>query len=184
MRVADSELLGRAQRGDNAAFNELVDRYARGLFRLAFSLVGNVADAEDVVQETLLGVFRRSKSFEGRSSVKTWLFRVLIRQTARHHRSKGRRKTLSIDELTETRALPGSREEPGRLAREVNTRLDVGAALETLSPEHREVVVLREFEGMSYAEMAEVLAIPGGTVESRLFRARQELKKRLEGYLP
>jgi RNA polymerase sigma-70 factor (ECF subfamily) len=183
LRATDPELLRRAQHGEDEALHELVDRHARSLFGLAFSLVGNAADAEDVVQETLLGAFRRLSAFEGRSSVKTWLTRILVRQAARHHRTRHVRRTVSIDHLSggSEGILAGRQEASG--PDEVNVRIDVMAALDTLSAEHREIIVLRELQGLSYAEITEVLGVAPGTVESRLFRARRELRERLEGYL-
>ena len=185
MRDGDSELVQRAQEGDDKALHDLVDRYTDGLFRLAFSLVGNAPDAEDVVQETFLGAFRRLEGFEGRSSVKTWLTRILLRQAARHHRRRSVRRTVPLD-------VGGRESEPGldtagtgpTTAEDVTMRMDVQEALGALSPDHREVVVLREMQGMSYAEIAEVLGVPAGTVESRLFRARRNLKELLKGYMP
>jgi len=175
--VTDLELVRRARQGDDACFHELVDRYAGLLFGLAFSLVGNASDAEDVLQETFLGALRGLGAFKGRCSVRTWLTRILLKQAARHHRSHRARQTVSLDDLS------GLSAQAARSSGETDVRMDVLAALETLSEEHRQVIVLREFQGMSYQEMAEVLGIPGGTVESRLFRARQELKERLKGYL-
>jgi RNA polymerase sigma-70 factor (ECF subfamily) len=160
------------ERGDEAEFHELVDRYADELYRLAASLVGNTADAEDVVQETFSGAFQAMPNFDGRSSVRTWLSRILVKQAAKWRRRRKVRRTVMLDA-----AAPGPNPEQG-------LRIDVLGALETLSPEHREVVALREFQGMSYEEMAEVLGVPRGTVESRLFRARQELRDRLKAYLP
>jgi len=171
----DSDLVHRAQQGEEAALHEVVDRHAAGLFRLAFSLVGNAADAEDVVQETFLGAFRGLSGFRGRSSLKTWLTRILMRQAARHHRSRAVRDTVSLDGLPDATA-PSTRS--------VDARLDVAAALDTLSPEHRQVILLRELQGMTYAEMADVLDVPRGTVESRLHRARRALQDQLGDYLP
>ncbi len=183
LHPTDLQLLKRARRGEEAAFHELVDRYARGLFQLAFSLVSNGADAEDVVQETFLGAFRGLGAFRECSSVKTWLTRILVRQAARCRRSRGIRKTVAInDSEASLSVLRG--QETNSQARDVDIRMDVLSGLETLSPEHQEVIALRELQGMSYQEMAEVLSIPRGTVESRLFRARQALRERLEGYLP
>ena len=181
--ASDSELVRAAQRSDDAAFHELVDRYAGLLFGLAFSLVGNAADAEDVVQETFLGALRGIRAFRERSSVKTWLSRILVKQAARHHRSRSKRATVQLDDLCEASTTVLRAPQAAPSTAELDTRTDVLAALETLSAEHRQVVVLRELQGMSYQEMAEVLGIPRGTVESRLFRARQELKERLKGYL-
>jgi len=155
-----------------AAFHELVDRYASEMFRLAVSLVGNATDAEDVLQETFAGAFQAMPEFEGRSSERTWLSRILIKQAAKWRRRRKVRRMLALDATA-----PGPSPEPG-------LRLDVLGTLETLSPEHREVIALREFQGMSYEEIAEVLGVPRGTVESRLFRARQELRERLKDYLP
>ena len=162
----------RRERGDEAAFHELVDRYANEMFRLAVSLVGNATDAEDVLQETFAGAFQAMPDFEGRSSVRTWLSRILVKQAAKWCRRRKVRRTVVLDA-----SAPGPSPEQG-------LRIDVLGALETLSPEHREVIALREFQGMSYEEIAEVLGVPRGTVESRLFRARQELRDRLRAYLP
>jgi RNA polymerase sigma factor (sigma-70 family) len=162
----------RRGRADEATFHELVDRYANEMFRLAVSLVGNAADAEDVVQETFAGAFQALPDFEGRSSVRTWLSRILVNQAAKWRRRRKVRRTVPLDATA-----PGPNPEQG-------LRIDVLGTLETLSPEHREVIALREFQGMSYEEMAEVLGVPRGTVESRLFRARQELRARLRAYLP
>jgi RNA polymerase sigma-70 factor, ECF subfamily len=168
----DIELLRRAEDGDSAAFHALVDRHASRLFRLAVSLVGNAADAEDVLQETFVGAFRGLKSFEGRASVKTWLTRILVNQAARWRRG---RRGRAGEQMPDSVAAPAGSPE---------SAIDVQAALGQLSSEHRQVLVLREFERMSYEEMAEVLDIPRGTVESRLHRARGELREKLKSYLP
>ena len=179
MEITDLELVSRARAGDSSAFHALVDRHAAYLYGVAASMVGNAADAEDVVQETLLGAFRGLRSFEGRSSVKTWLTSILIRQTAMRHRSLGRRPAASLDTVAEVE----SGQSAAPRTESTDTRLDLAAAIRTLSPEHREVIGLREFGGLSYEEIAEALGVPRGTVESRLFRARRELQERLREYL-
>ncbi len=166
----DIDLLHRSARGNARAFGALTDRHADRLFRLAFRLVGNAADAEDVLQEALCGAYRSSGRFEGRSSVKTWLTKILVAQAALWRRS--RRKTEPIDE--------GAAARPAR----PDVAIDVQEAIRKISAEHQEVLLLREFENLTYDEMAEVLSVPRGTIESRLHRARQELKERLKSYLP
>jgi RNA polymerase sigma-70 factor (ECF subfamily) len=168
----DIELLRRAGAGDSEAFHALVDRHAQRLYRLAVSLIGNAADAEDVLQETFIGAFRGLRSFEGRASVKTWLTRILVRQVAQWRRDQGRRKFERVGDLIAA-ASPSA-----------ESGLDVREAMELLSPQHREVLVLREFERMSYEEIAEAIDVPRGTVESRLHRARSELREKLKAYLP
>jgi len=184
VRRPDEKLLAAAREGDEAAFHELIDRHAEGLFRLAFRLVGDTMDAEDVVQEALMGAFEHLGRFEGRSTIKTWLTRILLRQAARCHRRRARHRAVSFEQASATAGdglgVPAG-ESPSD---DANRRLDVHRALQRISPDHREAVVLREFEGMSYAEMAEVLGVPQGTVESRLHRARQALRELLQGYLP
>jgi len=175
---ADLGLIKRAREGDRSAFHELVDRHAHSLFALAVSLCGNTADAEDIVQETFAGAFRGLQGFRGQASVKTWLTRILIRQTARHHRSSRSRKATLVPLEAASEAATGRASQHT----EADTRIDVTAAIRTLSPDHREVIVLRELQGLSYDEMAEVLEVPRGTVESRLFRARRELQERLKEY--
>jgi len=173
------ELVRQAAQGDSAAFHALVDRHAPELFRLAVSLSARRADAEDVVQETFIGAYHGLRRFDGRASVKTWLKRILMRQAARAwNKSKRGRSMLSIEAVD---ALPPRRQSRSATAL-VDNRVDVGAAIKTLAPEHREVIVMREFEQMSYCEIAEVLEVPIGTVESRLHRARAELRTKLGDY--
>jgi len=176
-RPSDSELLRRARGGDHAAFHELVDRYAAPLLRLAAWWVGNAADAEDIVQETFSGVFRGLGGFKGLSSVKTWMTRILVRQVAMHRRRRREPIRLFGAESSAAEAYVPS----GSHA--ADARMDVRAAIQALTPEHREVVLLREFQGRSYEQIAEVLGIPPGTVESRLFRARRAMQELLKDYL-
>jgi len=173
----DLELLRRARMGEEGAFHELVDRYSGTLFRLAFLLVGNEADAEDVVQETLLGAFRGLGRFRGESSVKTWLTAILVKRAQAHRRARSRGRTSPLKEAGESQGRM-----PNSPVQQADARMDVQAVLAALSAEHRQVLVLREYEGMSYDEIARALDMPRGTVESRLFRAREHLRRLLKGY--
>ena len=184
MDSSDADLLRRARQGHESAYCEMVDRYGDYLYRLAITLVGNEADAADVLQETFSGAFQHVRKFEGRASVKTWLSRILFRQAARCHRSRGRHMTVSLENVIES---PTAAHRGGSIRRlpqpDPATRIDILAAIETLPPIHREVIVLRELQGMKYREIADMLDVPRGTVESRLFRAREMLKKQLKDYL-
>lgn len=170
----DSELVHRARKGEHDAFHLLVDRHSGALYALAVSLVGNAADAEDVVQEALTAAFSGLKQFEERSSVRTWLTQILMRQAWRHYRQKRRAMLVR----PESRAHSPSQQ---RLA---DVRMDVTDAILKLEPEFREVIVLRELEAMSYDQIAAVLDVPKGTVESRLHRARRALQELLREHLP
>jgi len=183
LRPTDADLVRRARQGDELACHEIVDLYSNYLYRLAYSLVGNAADAADVLQETFSGAFRHLPSFKGRASIRTWLSRILLRQAARHHRSRRRHEMASLDAVAQVSQTPLGRGDSAPAARACDARMDVMAALQTLSPAYREIVVLRELRGMSYSEIADVLGVPPGTVESRLFRARRHLREQLKDYL-
>ena len=184
MHESDPELVQKIRRGDEAAFSELVRRHADSLLGMAFSLVGIRADAEDLVQETFMVALRRIQTFEGRSAFGTWLRGILVFKAAKLRRSRKVRASVPIhdhdgspdarraDESLSTRSASAA----------VDSRVDVTAMLDTLSDEHREIVVLRELQQFSYEEISKMLKIPIGTVESRLYRARQELRKRFGGY--
>jgi len=164
---SDADLLKQSRDGNEAAFRTLVDRHGRYLYGIAHSLLGNSADAEDVVQETLIAAL--NANFRGESSVKTWLVAILVNQSKMLRRKK--RPQALIEEVPKQSAAASS-----------DAKMDLTMMLETLSPEHRQIIVLRELERMSYAEIAAVLGVPQGTVESRLHRAREQLRERFAGY--
>ena len=176
MSVDDAELLKQIGRGDPAASRELLQRHGAYLYGVAHALVGNAADAEDLVQETLVGAL--GGTFRGESSLRTWLVRILTNQAGmlrrRPHRRAGH---VGLDEETPSPTGPAT---PGS---GVEAKLDLNTMLAALSLDHRQVLVLRELEGLSYEEIAKALHIPRGTVESRLHRARDELRKKFKGYL-
>lgn len=172
--VDDDELAAQAAAGNLDAFGSLFTRYARDVYRLALSLGHRRVDAEDLMQDTFLAALEGVGRFEGRSSVRTWLGAILVRQASRKRRYLRLRVT---EELDQAAALPGERSGDG-----AQQRLDAQAMLESLTPEHRTVLVLRELQGMSYDEIAEALGIPRGTVESRIFRARNLLRERFKEY--
>jgi len=177
-RKVDAGLLRQVAAGDGPAFHKLVDRHGDRLYRLARSLVGNAADAEDVLQEAFAGAFRGAAKFEGRASVKSWLTRIVITQAAKFWRSRRGKRDQPLEG---DGGASGGVVSAGTAS--VDAKLDLNACLQNLSEEHRQVLVLREIDGMAYEEMAEVLGVPRGTIESRLFRARAELKKRLKDYV-
>jgi len=169
---ADEVLVGLAQRGEGSAIGSIVDLHAPRLYAVALSLLGPGAhaDAEDAVQETLVAAVQRIAAFEGRSSLRTWLGHILVNRVSKLRRSRALRRVAPIP--ADAAAPPGAAE----------ARLDVRTMLESLSPEHREVLLLRELGGLSYQEIADALSVPRGTVESRLFRARRELRERYPDY--
>jgi RNA polymerase sigma-70 factor (ECF subfamily) len=180
---SDLELVKAAASGDDAAFHELIDRHAKTLFRVAMSMSHNRADSEDLLQETFVGAYRGLSRFDGRSSVKTWLTSILTKQAAKGwHRGRHHRGTLSIHAASGDRDVERTDASFTSESRTVavDTKIDVMQILQTLDEPHRQVLVMREIEGLSYDEMAKALNIPRGTVESRLHRARAEFRQRLK----
>ena len=181
MERSDPELVKAAASGDDAAFHALIDRHAKSLFRVAMSMSHNRADSEDLLQETFVGAYRGLSRFDGRSSVKTWLMSILTKQAAKGwHRGRHHRGTMSIhaasDEREADRADASLTSESRTVA--VDAKSDVMQVLASLDEPHRQVLVMREIDGLSYDEMAKALNVPRGTVESRLHRARAEFRER------
>ena len=182
---SEQELISRLKSGDSSAFHRLVDRFGNRLYGLAFSLLKNAEDAEDVVQETLSGAHRSIGAFQERASLWTWLVKILVRQAARSRRSLGARSQKlrlgsSVEDLERGGQLPPGFDQP--MSR-TDAKLDVMAMLEKLSPDQQEIIVLRELQQLSYDQISQSLGIPLGTVESRLYRARAELRQLLRGYV-
>ena len=167
----DAELIARIAQGDGAAFGVLAERLSPLLKRVLLRLGLEPAEVEDVGQETLVKLWHGSSSFRGRSSVSTWACRIAINQGITLLRNPRRRTADLPLEL----AVEGPE---GEIARR-ELAAEVRAAVLALSPALRAVVILREFEGFSYREMAEALEIPIGTVMSRLNEARGRLRRSL-----
>ncbi|GIW76861.1 MAG: RNA polymerase sigma factor [Phycisphaerae bacterium] len=163
---SDEQLLTRLS-VDPQAVRLLLERHGAYLQGLARSLTRSETEADDAVQETLMALLKAR--FDGRSSVRTFIVSILIRQAAVLRR-KRRGWLRIVPEVEET-------SDPKTGIQEVDARLDLATMLQKLAPEYREVIVLRELESMTYDEMAGVLGVPKGTVESRLHRAREQLKQ-------
>jgi RNA polymerase sigma-70 factor (ECF subfamily) len=176
--IDDTELLKQIGRGDPAAARALLERHGRYLFGVAHALTGNAADAEDLVQETLVGAL--GGTFRGESSLRTWLVRILTNQAGMLRRRPWKRAGhVGLDETPSPAAGPVGEAGPGG----TDAKLDLSTMLAALSLEHRQILVLRELQGLSYEQIAEALHVPRGTVESRLHRAREDLRKKFKGYL-
>ena len=176
---SDEHLLGRFAAGERAALDELFRRYRQPAYRVAFRLLGHEADALDAVQEGFVKALTHLQSFQGRSSFKTWLLRVVRNAALDLGRQRGRREALSLDaagdgESAHPRLLTADQASNGLDRADQRAALD--RALATLSDVQRQTFVLHADAGLSYREVAEALAISIGTVMSRLFYARQKLR--------
>lgn len=175
----DRDLIAAVIRGDEAAFGQLVERYKERVFRLLGRYCRDSVECEDLAQEVFLKVFRKLHTFKHDSQFYTWLYRVTVNAATDHlSRASSRRLKLVEDtevfergnEVCESPTAPLEKEEAGKVTREL---------VQQLPEKFRTILVLREFEGLSYTEIAEILEIRLGTVESRLFRARKRFKDAL-----
>jgi RNA polymerase sigma-70 factor (ECF subfamily) len=177
---ADARLVERCLSGDEAAWEDLVRTHTRRVYSICYRFTNSAADAEDITQEVFLRIFRSIKSFRSSEGTFTvWLGRLTRNLLIDHYRrTKTERVTDSIEEklgVLEERASPDSRADAMLSGREASEVLQ--AALQKLSPDLRETVVLRDLEGLEYRDIAEVLNVPEGTVKSRLNRGRAELAR-------
>jgi RNA polymerase sigma-70 factor (ECF subfamily) len=192
-REEDRLLVERARGGDQTAFRELFDRYHRRAYSLAYGMVHNSDDALDIVQDGFIKAHRYLDRFEGSSSFYTWFYRIVMNLSIDHIRKRKRARHVDFNDalshesdgpVGEDSLLPRILgQNPGKSLARKEVREQVAAALEELSENHRSVLVMREFEGLSYQEMAEVMNCSKGTIMSRLFHARKNMQKRLLEYM-
>jgi RNA polymerase sigma-70 factor (ECF subfamily) len=191
---AEAQFLERLKGGNAAAFNRLVEERHADIYALLYRLTEDAEEARDLTQETFLQAFRNIASFRGDADLRTWLYRIAVNQARNRWRWWKRRRrdrTVSLDAPagaeTETPLSAGLRDEdasdPEQIALARERQRALLSALRSLSRSYREVIVLRDIEGLSYEEVAQALEINVGTVKSRLSRGRVELRKRLEGSL-
>ncbi len=187
----DQELVERAKQGDHKAFRKLVERYQRKVYTIAFGVVRNPDTAMDVTQDAFVKVHRHLPNFKGNSSFYTWLYRIVINLCIDKKRRQARAAEVDYDDTLShgdgftdgpTLASTGI-DSPLKAAQRKELIAHMDQALDTLSDDHREILMLREVEGLSYEELSETLGIAKGTVMSRLFHARKNFQRSLSRYL-
>ena len=166
--------------GDANAFETLVTAYEKTVYNLALRMVGNPQDAEDMTQEAFLKAYNSLDSFRGDSKFSVWLYRIVSNVCLDHLRKKNRRSTVSLsvedDEGEEIQLdIPDTALSPEAMLEQKLTREAVRRGLQSLDEDARQILLLREIQGMSYEEIAQALSLESGTVKSRIFRARKKL---------
>lgn len=188
----DEKLVESCRKGDTDAFGVLVERHQKRMLNIAYRMVGDYEAACDVVQESFISAYKAIRKFRGEASFSTWLYRIVI-NTSRNRRKQMRTRRQwegrSLDDPIETEEGLLKNDPPSPEAspldrmerKEVQAR--VQACIDSLDPEFKEVLVLRDIQGFSYDEIRDILRVPDGTVKSRLFRARDGLKDCLKKHL-
>ena len=182
---ADQALVERVQNGDRRAFDLLVQKYQNRIAKLIARFVRNPADVQDVAQEAFIKAYRALPNFRGESAFYTWLYRIAINTAKNHLVAVGRKSpsyAVDVQEVEKYDASEWLKEyatpERELLADEI--QVTVNNALEVLPPDLREAITLREIEGLSYEDIAQVMDCPIGTVRSRIFRAREAIDEKLQ----
>lgn len=181
-RLSERALVLRAQSGDRQAFGELVSRYMRRAYYVALGLVGSHEDALDLSQEAFIRAYRARASIDPDRPFYAWLYQIVRRLCFNHIRDR-RTRRRKLEEATPWLAdvvgTTAASTDPARFTERAELRALLEAAIELLPEREREVLVLREFEGLKYREIADLLGIPIGTVMSRLYTARRNLAEQL-----
>ena len=179
-RSQEQQLVSAAQRGDMEAFEALIHLYEKRVFALTLRMCGNPEDAAEAAQEAFLAAWQGLTFFRGDASFSTWLYRLasnacvdLLRRESRHRTAAG----LSLDDEEMNLDVPDETPSPQDEAERRELREEIERGLASLTPEHRQVLVLREIHQLSYDEIAETLDLDVGTVKSRISRGRKQLRK-------
>ena len=184
----DQQLVEAAREGDRRAFQELYRRYERRVYAVAYGFLRNPEDALDIVQEAFIKVHRYLPKFEGQSSFYTWLYRITANLCIDHTRRRKRKRDVEYDDrLRHDPNADSGAPIAGKVAGDAvsavtdrEIRKAFLESLEELSDKHRAVIVMREVQGLSYAEMADAMECSKGTIMSRLFHARRNMQKALQ----
>jgi RNA polymerase sigma-70 factor (ECF subfamily) len=183
--TSDEQIVQRALTGDAEAFGEIVRRWERRIFALSFGMLGREEDARDATQETFLAAFRNLRGFRGEAKVSSWLHRIAVNQClTRQRRAKVRNESAIETEEQKNAAsfaAPLSYS-PARTAEGRQTRAAVRLAVNNLPVELRQVVLMKEFEELTFKEISEALDLPLSTVKSRLYTALKQLHMRLQKF--
>jgi RNA polymerase sigma-70 factor (ECF subfamily) len=186
----DPRLVEALREGSEWAYEELLTRFQQPAYALALRLLGDAADASDVVQEVFLKVFRNIDHFRGQSSLKTWIYRITVNEAHNARRWFFRHRSREVDLDGQPEELRNWKEivpDRGRSAFDVvfdgEQHIMLEAALKRINPIFREAVVLRDIADLSYEDIAEVLRVSLGTVKSRILRGREALREELVGRL-
>jgi RNA polymerase sigma-70 factor (ECF subfamily) len=184
----DAKLVISATEGDGEAFGKLVEKYTSFVYRTVFYDIKNRQDAEDISQEVFIKAYKALSTFRSDSEFSTWIYRICKNTVYDYIRKTSREKSITISEMSSGDENDRSYEipdesgkyDPEKLYISKETSKAVNDAISSLSEEHRSIIIMRDFEGYSYFEIAEILSIEEGTVKSRISRARKMLKKKLE----
>ena len=184
----DTHLITECKQGNKSAFDTLVVKYQDRVFNVVYRLTGDENLACDLVQDTFINAYRGLKNFKGHSTFFTWLFRIAVNTANNSRRKRMRNRVVSISKFQGENEDGGfdpasDEKDPSQKAEESEQTIIVQQAISSLEEPYKTAIVLRDIEGLSYEEMQEILECPIGTVRSRIHRARNLVKEKLEAIL-
>jgi RNA polymerase sigma-70 factor (ECF subfamily) len=185
--ATEQAIVDRCRRQDYEAFGKLVDAYQNRVFGFVRRMVPNPEEASDITQDVFIRAFQSFSRFDGRCSVRTWLFRIAynlcVDRARKVNRTPDEISLQGSSEIDETFDVPDGRWQPDQLAIDSEIASVIDAAIASMSEKLRSVLLLHDKEDMAYEEIAEMVGVPVGTVKSRLFLARAHLQQHLRNYL-
>jgi RNA polymerase sigma-70 factor, ECF subfamily len=182
---SDEIIVERALTGDAEAFGEIVRRWERRIFALTYGMLGREEDARDATQETFLAAFRNLRGFRGEAKVSSWLHRIAVNQCISRQRRSKVRSEAALDDEQEKHAgsfVTSVSYSPARMVEGRQETFAVRRAINSLPVELRQIVVMKEFEELTFREIADALDLPLSTVKSRLYTALKQLQMRLQKF--
>lgn len=184
IEISDEKLIARFQDGDNYAYDLLVKRYKDPLLNFIYRFLSNQTEAEDVLQETFLRLYKNKHYYKEVAKFSTWIYTIAGNLAKTELRKRKRRRFFSISQHTtdddKDYEIPDTTHNPERDANSQITDQIIQRAIDKLSPKFKEVIILRDIQGFSYDEIAETLQVPLGTIKSRVNRARLKLQEDLQ----
>lgn len=178
----DAPLVDRFKKGEERAFDELVNKYEKRIYYLTYSLTNNHADALDLSQEAFIKAHRSIHSFRGRSSFYTWLYRITVNICLNHLKREARKKEVSFDERIEVAQVDWW-SNPKKALENKELQEHLTKAIDSLPPQQKAVFTLRHLEGLSHKEIASISGCSIGNIKANLFLALQKLRDKLKGYV-
>lgn len=187
----DEDLVRRSVQGDRGAFDTLVEKYYKKIYSLCYRFVGDAEEASDLAQEIFTAAYQNLKKFRGDAKFSTWLFQIATNRGKNKFKYLKRRGYFAArghgesedDRDSAQRVIPDNSTNPETLLASHQMQKIVQDAINELDPDHKEIVILRDIEGFSYEEIANILNLPEGTTKSRLHRARMVVKEKLKKVL-
>jgi RNA polymerase sigma-70 factor (ECF subfamily) len=181
----DEQIVERALSGDAEAFGELVRRWERRIFALSYGMLGREEDARDATQETFMSAFRNLRGFRGEAKVSSWLHRIAVNQCITKQRRAKVRPETALENEEDGYVIPitaPAKESPALMTEGRERAISVRRAVNSLPSELRQVIVMKEFEELTFQQIADTLELPLSTVKSRLYTALRQLRMRLEKF--